>query len=364
MTKNSLLNQIKLQFSEEISHLKESDLREDLSAVHLSNDGHLWLGCDEGTNLERLTLINQDTKDNFGDHKSFKIQDYLDLPDNNKTEIDIEGLAESGHYLWLVGSHSVKRKSTKSNKSDAENSQRLASIETESNRYLLARIPLINGELYQSHLSLSDPNKELFAAKLASTRKGNLLTEILAEDEHLKPFIEANIPSKDNGFDIEGLAVSHNQIFVGLRGPVLRGWAIILGLEIKNTSSNSLKLKKIGDNDRRYKKFFVNLQGLGIREISIEGEDLIILAGPTMELDGSVKIFRLENILRLADNSFSNPKFLLDIPYGEGVDHAEGITQFTSLSGNRSLLVVYDSPSSERLIGNHEILADVFDISD
>ena len=246
MEKSFLLNQVKFQFTG-----NNPELREDLSAVHLSTDGYLWLGCDEGINIERLKLINLETKDTFGEHKSFNVQDYLELPDDDNTEIDIEGLAESDDYLWLVGSHSQKRKSFKPEKSDAENSQRLATIETESNRYLLARIPLIKGELHKTHVSPSDPNQLLSAAVLELTREGNLLIEALVNDSHLGPFIKAGIPSKDNGFDIEGLAVKNNRIFLGLRGPVLRGWAIILELEVKNTAPNLLKLKRIGDKDRR-----------------------------------------------------------------------------------------------------------------
>ncbi|MFM7575248.1 MAG: DUF3616 domain-containing protein [Snowella sp.] len=357
MKETSLLNQVKFQFQGE-----RPELREDLSAVHLSSDGHLWLGCDEGINIERLTLINPETKDIFGEHKRFNVQDYLELPDSDNTEIDIEGLAESDDYLWFVGSHSQKRKSVKPERSDAENSKRLATIEAESNRYLLARIPLINGELHKNHASPSDPNQLLSAAILELTREGNLLTEALEDDSHLGPFIKAGIPSKDNGFDIEGLAVKNNRIFLGLRGPVLRGWAIILELEVKNTVPSLLKLKRIGNKDRRYKKLFVNLQGLGIREVSIEGDDLIILAGPTMDLDGPVKILRLENGTNLENESFSNPTVVMDIPYGDGFDHAEGITQFTSLSGKPALLVVYDSPDPKRLVGTQDILADVFEL--
>ena len=357
MKETSLLNQVKFQFQGE-----RPELREDLSAVHLSSDGHLWLGCDEGINIERLTLINAETKDTFGEHKSFNVQDYLELPDGDKTEVDIEGLAESEDYLWLVGSHSQKRKSVKPEKSDAENSKRLATIESESNRYLLARIPLIDGELHKTHASPSDPTKQLSAAILELTREGNLLTEALKDDLHLGSFIQSKLPSKDNGFDIEGLAVKNTRIFLGLRGPVLRGWAIILELEVRNTSPDVLKLKKIGNNDRRYKKLFVNLQGLGIREVSVEGDDLIILAGPTMALDGPVKVFRLENGTNFEDESFSTPTVVMDVPYGDGFDHAEGITQFTSLSGKPALLVVYDSPHPTRLMGTHDIMADVFEL--
>jgi hypothetical protein len=46
----------------------------------------------------------------------------------------------------------------------------------------------------------------------------------LAEDPHFEGFIRTKvIPGKDNGFDSEGLAVADDRVFIGLRGPVLRG---------------------------------------------------------------------------------------------------------------------------------------------
>jgi hypothetical protein len=41
------------------------------------------------------------------------------------------------------------------------------------------------------------------------------------------------LPGKDNGFDVEGLAVFGARLFVGLWGPVLCGWAVILELNSK-----------------------------------------------------------------------------------------------------------------------------------
>ncbi|WP_457090403.1 DUF3616 domain-containing protein [Microvirga sp. P5_D2] len=43
---------------------------------------------------------------------------------------------------------------------------------------------------------------------------------------HNRPFL--SIPSKENGFDVEGLAVREGRISPGLRGPVLRGHAVVL----------------------------------------------------------------------------------------------------------------------------------------
>ena len=52
---------------------------------------------------------------------------------------------------------------------------------------------------------------------------------------------------------------------------------------------------------------------------------------------------------------------VLDLPYGRGVDHAEGMTLFSPDGGKaRSLLVVYDSASESRQRGEHMVAADVF----
>ncbi|MNG03413.1 hypothetical protein D3C84_864920 [compost metagenome] len=36
----------------------------------------------------------------------------------------------------------------------------------------------------------------------------------------------------------------------------------------------------------RYRKHFFALNGLGFRDLCTSGDDLLILAGPTMDLDG------------------------------------------------------------------------------
>ena len=54
------------------------------------------------------------------------------------------------------------------------------------------------------------------------------LVDVLRADPHLAPFVA--IPARDNGLHVEGLAVGGDRLFVGLRGPVLRGWAVVLEL--------------------------------------------------------------------------------------------------------------------------------------
>ena len=58
--------------------------------------------------------------------------------------MDIEGLCAADGYLWIVGSHSLKRCKPKRDESeDADALRRMEKIEREANRYFLGRIPLV-----------------------------------------------------------------------------------------------------------------------------------------------------------------------------------------------------------------------------
>jgi hypothetical protein len=354
MADKNLLHKVSLTFTDSFK-----EHRADISAVRMMDGKYLWLGSDETSTLERLSLVEQDK---FTDHQQFRVAEFINLPASEDEEIDIEGIAYADYYLWLVGSHSHKRKKTKSDKSAQKNIERLAKIESEPNRYILAKIPLIDGKLFSSCFHPEDANKELKSAVLEITEQGNLLMTALANDDHLGQFIKAAIPGKDNGFDIEGLAIYQNRIFLGLRGPVLRGWAMVLEVQLQDSQTGLMKLTSIGENNKEYKKHFVWLNGLGIRDLCLDGEDLLILAGPTMDLDGPVQIYRWQNAVNSPENTLNNPQFVQDIPYGNRDDHAEGMTLFEDISGVPSLLIVYDSPAEARLVDDRTVIADVFQL--
>ena len=222
------------------------------------------------------------------------------------------------------------------------------------------RIPLVNGELIAKCPHPENPKVQLSAGKLQVSAQGNLLMEALANDSHLGFFVTAEIPGKDNGFDIEGIEICQNRIFLGLRGPVLRGWAIILEIELQESNlPGLLDLKYLGINGEKYKKHFIYLDGLGIRDLCWDNQDLLILAGPTMDLDGPVTVYRLQGGVNSDDNVLNYPQAVLDIPYGKGNDRAEGITLFEGITAEKSLLVVHDSPAENRLQGKASIIADV-----
>lgn len=315
----------------------------DLSAaVGIGSD--LWLGTDEGTRLSRL---RPDGSGGYGDAEWFPLGELLDLPGKEDDEVDVEGLGHGDGALWLAGSHSPKRKKAEKGDSEEEGRSRLGRVKRKGNRYTLARLPLVP-ETGSSSLA---PAR---GARLAGGRRRNLLTDALRDDEHLGRFLR--IPGKDNGFNIEGLAAAGGRVFLGLRGPVLRGWAVILVIapEPDPDDEDLLRLGRVGKGKGKYHKLFLDLQGLGIRDIDLDGDDLLILAGPTMALRSDAVVVRWRDAARVAgDGMVSRDRLehVLDLPYGSGaresVDHPEGIA-IEGEGADRALLVVYDSPSKER----------------
>jgi len=337
--------------------------RDNLSGVVLEGD-HLWLGGDEGTSIDRMT---RDGSGNYGSHIRFELQKTLHLPAPAKEEIDIEGLDVDGGYLWMIGSHSAKRKKAESGKSTAENLERLSKVEIGGNRFTLARVPLnANAEPVAEHHGLT-------AARLLGDAGGNRLTAALQNDRHLGAFVPRlsagqtveGIPSKDNGFDVEGLAVSGNRVFLGLRGPVLRGWTMVIELRLSAASDAVFGLDSLGASGEPYLKHFLQLDGLGVRDLVIHGNDLLILAGPSMDLDGPVFIYLWKDALNAGAESLTWRKDLMKVvtvPFGDGKDHAEGLALVTNAPV--SVLVCYDSPAPSRIVDADEggVRVDIFDV--
>ncbi|WP_432783374.1 DUF3616 domain-containing protein [Pseudomonas corrugata] len=344
-----------------------ASLRDGLSvAQQIGNT--LWVANDETTNLERLTI--QDTAPGgvvmCAEHESFQLLEYLDLPKPNQAaEIDIEGLAyahDSG-YLWVAGSHSLKRKKAEVDKPAQMNVERLSTVEADGNRFLLARIPVV--QQYDRYALARKVDADgRTAAQLHGNQVGNDLTTEIAEDHQLRDFLR--IPGKDNSLDIEGLTVIGSRLLLGLRGPVLRGWALLLEIEpeLSDDSTEMLVLKKIGPDARHYRKHFFALNGLGVRDLCTSGDDLLILAGPTMDHDGPVSVFRWRGGFTSDEQSvvFTDQlEKVLEVPFGQGNDHAEGMCLFESgEQRGEVLLILYDSAAKSRKHNATDVEGDLF----
>lgn len=352
-----LLSRVLLRFDRD-----SEDLIPDLSAAAFTPDGSLWLGSDELLSIERLSPLGPCV---YGQHDSFPVGEFVELF-NDKDEIDIEGMDSTHHYLWLTGSHSTKRKKPKG-KGVSKDLERLATIKRDANRYLLARIPVLEGEPFKSYHHPDRPNEKMRAACLQKTEEGNILIEALKEDPHLGPFLGFPLPCKENGFDIEGLAVHDCTVFLGLRGPVLRGWAIVIEIQVEEKEPGVLTLKEIGDGGLPYKKHFLDLGGLGVRELCLRGDDLLILAGDVLDLEGMTRLYRLKEALGKQGSSITaqdsdDLEMLFELPFRSQGDKAEGLALCPCLGEQTSLLVVYDSPSEERRLSPQAVYADIFQL--
>lgn len=351
------------------------ELRDGLS-VALRMGSALWLANDESVSIERLTVCEEDSTGNSSfarGHRQYALHDFLELPlpphgdtADDINEADIEGLGCDGDYLWLAGSHSLRRKQPKDDDGVKKACRRLAAVSSDGNRYLLARIPVIKeGDGYTLEREAVRKDATLRAALLRGDEHGNELTALLRQDEHLGPFLA--IPGKDNGFDIEGLAVAGKHLLLGLRGPVLRGWAVVVEVcPVDDEQPGRLRLAPVDAEGNLYRKHFLDLRGLGIRDLCVQGKDVLVLAGPTMDLDGPVHLYRWRGATRLDCATVLHADELervLDLPFGQGVDHPEGIALFADgKHGGAALLVVHDSASPSRQIGDSTLVADVFSL--
>lgn len=329
-----------------------------LSAAALAGE-HLWVANDETARVERLT---RSADGGYGHHHAVELADLVDLPGGADGEMDIEGLAVDGGYLWIVGSHSGRRRKPEPEEHDPATVLRLlGEIRNDPNRYFLGRIPLAEGGAALAAEVEDGKGGQLRAGSLKIRKKrGNELIELLAEDDLIGPFV--GLPAKENGFDVEGLAVRGERVFLGLRGPVLRGWAVILELRVEASRKGRLKLASFEDG-RHYHRHLLDLGGLGVRELSWQDDDLIILAGPTMDIDGPVRVHRWRNALAATGPQVLDERTVppvLDVPYGKGCDHAEGITVVPNGDG-AALLVIYDSPAEGRIADDgRSVTADLF----
>lgn len=235
------------------------------------------------------------------------------------TELDIEGLAWQAPYLYAIGSHSVKRSKLKDNRSAKKNLQRLQTVTREPARQQLFRIEL-------------DGHYKAVAVESLS------LAEELQNHPTLGLF--TGIPSKENGVDIEGLAIdAKGRLLVGLRGPVLRGnIATVLRLKLHK---NKFKIKSV-------KSLYLPLAGRGIRGISEMGSDFLLLTGAVGDQELSYQVYHWDGESNLPSQSVSRTalRYLCDLP--PTVGKPEGIQFLQKTATAVEFIIVQDGLKNGR----------------
>lgn len=325
----------------------------------------LWVAGDEACGVDRLRRLDTVGREvlRFGEVRDFPLKDLLDLPGKADEEADLEGMAVTDGYLWVVGSHGLKRKSVKPDRSHAENAKRLAKMALDGNRRLLACLPIeIDGHGEPCLVRRAQDGRR--ALRLKGDAQGNLLTQLLADDPHFGSSM--TFPGKDNGFDIEGLAVDGRRLLLGLRGPVLRGWSGLLEIAVE-AREDQLHLVPLDDSGTLLRKHFLNLDGLGVRDLLFFDDDLYILAGPTMVLDGDIRVFKWPRARSAMRSNREQVRFAtgltesVSLPHGHGTNRAEAICDLSpTISGGKpAWLVLYDAPGADRRDGEHTVFGDL-----
>jgi hypothetical protein len=269
------------------------------------------LATDEGHQIQLFRPLN--TKPG---QKMWQADQLISLdssPAALNTELDIEGLAWQAPYLYAIGSHSVKRSKLKANNSAKQNLKRLQTVTREPARQQLFRIEL-------------DGHYQAVAVESLS------LAEELQNHPTLGLF--TGIPSKENGIDIEGLAINaKGRLLVGLRGPVLRGnIATVLRLKLHK---KKFKIKSV-------KTLYLPLAGRGIRGMSEMASDFLLLTGAVGDQELSYQVYRWDGENSLPSQSVSKTalRHLCDLPPMAG--KPEGIQFLQKTATNVEFMIVQD----------------------
>jgi len=297
----------------------------------------LFCASDEETSVERLDF--DERSETFLRHRSYSLAGLFDgLPSDNR-EADIEGLAIDDQHLWITGSHSLKR----SVDDTAQSLDEFKKPKWDTKRALLGRVPIVWDKDERPTLAKTDGQRRSAMMDIG-TSEDDCLRGLLKGDRLLGEFV--GLPSKENGLDVEGLAVSNGAVVLGLRGPVIASFAFLVTLTLVDGGDGILVPKPI--NRKLYRLQAIHLDGLGIRDLLFHDKSLLVLAGPTQKTESFQRIYVVDDFFASGETITPNDRrLLMTLPMASRGDHAEGMTFFTEKSRMR-LLVAYDSPTDER----------------
>ena len=233
--------------------------------------------------------------------------------EKEKDEIDLEDITHENNTCYVVGSHALARKSVKLDKKYKKNLKRLEEIKSASERNQILKFTF-------------DVDKN---GNIQTKVESKSLQDILKKDKVLNIF--THIPSKENGIDIEAIAVDNEQLYLGFRGPVLRANYVPV-------------LITTFDDLSEYEIRYVNLGGRGVRGMTKVKEGFLLIGGPVGDGEQSYQLYfwdGLDTIPGKDKEQESTSKLLGEIPTPKGAK-AEGIMLLKESDFEYNIVIVYD----------------------
>jgi hypothetical protein len=280
----------------------EIDRNDDLSAI-ASVGRFLAIGSDEGN---RIQVLEPD-----GTEGAYRPRiDSIRLLRGNR-EVDVEAMAFADGTLYVLGSHSMKRKLVDPDREYLDNRARLATVSPEPHRKRLFRLEI-------------DPETGMPVSSIDSVS----LETVLEKDPILGPF--ARVPAAENGINIEGLGADGETLYLGFRSPVLReGYVPVMVMRF--------------DDPGDYELRFLQLHGAGVRSLARVGDGFLVLAAPEREAGAASVIFHWNGLDQVPGSGGQQGKLerLLELTAPRG-GTPEGLAVIAEKDDFYEVIVVHD----------------------
>jgi hypothetical protein len=183
------------------------------------------------------------------DGASYEVVGNVELPAGND-EVDLEAVAAEGRTVFVTGSHAWTRK-------------------IENGDIGVPKQKVSREQFFRFELEADGT-----AGPVAGPKS---MTPAIEADPVLKGFV--GMASKENGIDIESLAVQDGRLHFGFRGPVLRGGLVPVLSAAWDDPAGSAEVR------------YVRLDGRGIRDMVAVDGGFLLLAGPVGDADFSYRIY-------------------------------------------------------------------------
>jgi uncharacterized protein DUF3616 len=281
--------------------------------------------------------------------------DTVDLVDSDTTPWNIDGegvtVAAAGvgkpdtFYFYVIGSHGHPRDKCEDLDSVGDAAEIKARYDASS---VLVRLPVRESAI---------DNEGKLKKKAKDPTHADLRPMIYLEPklEPLRPFLGKRLDEDQRGLNFEGVAAVDGRLYVGLRAPTLRPDGTAAAPQFPDERAAIFSFDRDAPFDGTPANAKLDLlalgKGRGIRDLTVHGNTILILAGPAYEGCDSAKVNNGDYSIYSWDRS-SDPKLLLDLDAYEEKEKKEKkrkplkpealVVLNTKADGRLDILVLFD----------------------